>query len=99
MTTRNEIINFINKNREYLNNHFHITKIGIFGSFARMEQTDNSDVDLLVEFKPGTENLWDLRLELQDYFYNVFNRKTDVVRIKYLKPYAKDKILNEAVYV
>lgn len=57
MTTKKQIIDFIKNNREYLTNHFHITKICIFGSFARKEQNKNSDIDLLVEFKQGTENL------------------------------------------
>ncbi len=99
MTTKKQIIDFIKNNREYLTNHFHITKIGIFGSFARKEQSKDSDIDLLVEFKQGTENLWDLRLEIEDFFSKAFNRKTDIVRIKYLKPYAREAILNEAVYV
>ncbi len=49
---------------------FHITKIGIFGSFARGEQNKESDIDLIVEFEDDTQNLYDLKLDIKEFFKN-----------------------------
>ena len=97
--TQKDVIDFIKKNEEILKKHSHTTKIGIFGSFVNNTQTDESDIDLLVEFEKNTQNLWDLKEELKDFFYQEFHRKTDIIRAKYLKPFVKDKILNETLYV
>ncbi len=43
MNTKNEVIEFLRQNRELLTERYHISKIGLFGSFARDEQTANSD--------------------------------------------------------
>ena len=97
--TKNEILQFISDNKDYLFTHFHVTQIGIFGSFARGTQTENSDIDLLVEFEDGTQNRFKLKQEMRDYFYKIFHRDVDIARVKYLKPYAKEIILKETVYV
>ena len=93
------IVAFIRQNREYLETHFHIMKIGLFGSFARGDQKPDSDIDLIVEFEDNTPDLFDLKAELREYFGHRFHREVDVAREKYLKPYARDEILSEAVYV
>ena len=97
--TQKDVIDFIKANKEFLKKRYHITEIGIFGSFVNNTQTDKSDIDLLVEFEKDTQNLWNLKEELKDLFYQEFHRKTDIVRAKFLKPYAKDKILKETIYV
>lgn len=47
METREDILEFLRTNRELLRKQFHIVKIGLFGSFARSEQTAESDIDLI----------------------------------------------------
>ena len=48
---KEDILDFLRKNREYLKQNFEVTSISLFGSFARGEQTEESDIDLLVEMK------------------------------------------------
>ena len=50
MKTQAEIENHLKKLKPVLAEKFHISKIGYFGSFANNEQSENSDLDLLVEF-------------------------------------------------
>ena len=50
--TKKEILQVIQANQEKIK-ALGVKKLGLFGSFAREEHTDNSDVDLLVEFEPG----------------------------------------------
>jgi uncharacterized protein len=51
--TRTELLQELRAQLPYLREHYHITKLGLFGSYARNEQTANSDVDLLYELEPG----------------------------------------------
>jgi uncharacterized protein len=96
---KENILDFIQRNREYLSAHFHVRKIGLFGSFARGEQRPESDIDLVVEFEENTPDLFDLKAELREYFGRRFHREVDVAREKYLKSYARDEIFSEVVYV
>ena len=50
-----DLLNFIKTNKTFLFEKYNLTKIGVFGSFARSEQSDDSDIDLVVEFKRNTD--------------------------------------------
>ena len=56
MNTKEEIIRFLEQNRGLLSQRYHVTRIGLFGSFARGEQTERSDVDLLVDLDGDFSN-------------------------------------------
>ncbi|HPE77373.1 MAG TPA: nucleotidyltransferase family protein [Draconibacterium sp.] len=99
MHTQRQIIDFISKNRNLLNKQFHVSKIGLFGSYARNEQTENSDIDLLVDFEENTNNLYDIKIELKRFFKDNLNLKVDICREKYIKPIYKNRIIKEAIYV
>ena len=72
----------------------HGRSIAIFGSVARGEDTDESDIDFLVDFKPGS-SLFDL-LHLQDELSTILGCAVDVVSSGGLKD-RDDHIRNEAV--
>lgn len=94
-----EVLNFLKTNKEFLKKTYHITEIGLFGSFARDEQKEDSDVDLLIDLENGTKNIYDLKLSLKKYLSNAFGRNVDLAREKYLKSYAKKYILKDTIYV
>lgn len=99
MNNKKEILDFLQTNHQYIVEKYHITKLGLFGSFARDEQTENSDVDVLIEIEDGTKNIHDMKVSLNQYLSKAFNRSVDLAREKYLKPYAKDLILKDTIYV
>lgn len=69
--------------------------VRVFGSVARSEADERSDIDLIVEFEPG-RSLLDhaaLWLELQE----VLGCKVDVVSDRGIKPRIRDRVLREAV--
>jgi len=99
MNNKKEILDFLQINHQYIIEKYHLTKLGLFGSFARDEQTSNSDVDLLIEIEDGTKNIHDLKVSLNNYLSKAFNRSVDLAREKYLKPYAKELILKDTIYV
>jgi uncharacterized protein len=75
---------------------FGVTKIGIFGSFARGEQTRKSDVDVLVDFAPGYATLHNF-IGLADYLEALFRRKVDLLTeasiSKYIRPYIEQDVI------
>lgn len=99
MNTKQEILDFLKSNQTYIKKHYSLTKIGLFGSFARDEQRSDSDVDLLIEIENNTPNISDLKHSLSDYLAKAFGRNVDIAREKYLKPYAKKEILKDTIYV
>ena len=72
-------------------------KIGIFGSFARGEETEGSDIDVLVDLKDGYET-FDNFMDLKYFLEDLFNREVDLVTIDALRPQLKDDILQEVIY-
>ena len=76
---------------------FGITKLGIFGSVARQENTEESDIDIVVEVEKPTLSLM---YELKEKLKELFNCNVDLVRFRpTLRPLFKSNILNDAVYV
>jgi len=89
------ILDQISKHGETIRTRFGVTKIGIFGSFARGEETETSDVDVLVEFDtPSFDAYMDLKFFLED----LFQRNVDLVTASSLKSRLRDRILQEVRY-
>ena len=75
-----------------------VQRIGLYGSFARGESRDASDIDLLVEFCPGQKS-FDRFMELCFLLENLFLRPVDIVTLEGLSPHLGPRILKEAIYV
>jgi len=71
------------------------SKVYVFGSCARKEETPESDVDVLVELNLGA-SLFDL-MDLQDSLETLLQCKVDVVSKRGLNPYIKKQVLQEAI--
>ncbi len=75
---------------------YSVKQIGLFGSFSDDSFTEESDIDLLVEFeKPIGWKYFSLEI----YLENIFGRKTDLVTKNALKEQIKDKILKQVKFV
>jgi predicted nucleotidyltransferase len=96
--TRNQILAFLAQNKKLFRDRYHIIRIGLFGSYARGEQTTKSDVDLLVEFEENTQELYDLKIQIKEFIKNGLDIEVDICREKYIKPRIKNSILKETVY-
>jgi len=76
-----------------------VREIGVFGSYLRNEQSDKSDIDILVDFEPGKEN-FDNYMAVYDLFEKLFEEENvEIVTKNGLSPYIGPKILNEVMYV
>ena len=90
-----KIENLIKANKPLLKEKFHVKDIGIFGSYVRGEQDEDSDLDVLVEF--GERVGFFKFLELEEYLQNLLKLKVDLVSRKALKPGIGRNILKEVV--
>ena len=99
MTGQSNILNYLGANKERLMREYHLTRIGLFGSFSREDHSEASDIDLVVEFEPGTPNLYLLKNNLRQEFQREFNRSVDICRLKYIKPFFRNQIHKEIRYV
>ncbi|HEX3006051.1 MAG TPA: nucleotidyltransferase family protein [Bacteroidales bacterium] len=76
---------------------FGVKRIGIFGSFARGEERESSDLDVLVVFEEG-QKTFDNYMDLKFYLEDLFGREVDLVTEKALKPQLKDIIMKDIMY-
>lgn len=98
MTTAADIISFLRLEKDFLREEFHCTEIALFGSFARNEQNEDSDIDFLVVFEPNTPDLFKVEQDLKNYLMNQFNRQVDICSKKWIKPVFRPMVLKEAIY-
>ena len=67
--------------------------IAIFGSFVRGDQTDDSDIDILIRYKKNSrKSLLDL-VGLENEISLIMERKVDLLTMKSISPYIKDEVL------
>ncbi|NMF63188.1 DNA polymerase beta [Brasilonema octagenarum UFV-E1] len=97
MKTLEEIKQILRQSKPLLQEQYQITQLGIFGSYARGEQTQESDVDVLIDYDRAP-TLFKL-VELRDYLSNAIGMKVDIVTQNGLKPRIRERVLSEVVYI
>jgi predicted nucleotidyltransferase len=98
MITKQDIFKIIQDNKETIKS-FGVTEIGLFGSYVRDEQTENSDIDILVDFPKEKKTLRNY-IDFCDLMDNLFQKiKVDVVSKKGLSEFIGSHILKEVNYV
>ncbi|MEM9834735.1 MAG: nucleotidyltransferase domain-containing protein [Bacteroidota bacterium] len=99
MTSKEQILSFLQEKKSEFFSDYQLIKLVLLGSFARDEETEESDIDLIVEFEPNTENLSEKKHHIKSLVEKRFNCNVDICREKYIKSYFKSYILQSAVYV
>lgn len=97
MKTIEDIKKSLDRQKSILRKRFKVNSVGIFGSYARREQTPSSDIDILIGYEE-VPNLLEL-IELEYYLEELLQLKIDLVTQKGIKPELRDSILAEVVYV
>ena len=97
MISREYILNALRSHKSELAK-FGIKNIGLFGSYVRGEVSEDSDIDLLIEFSFEEES-FDNFMAAYDFFEEIFKgEKVDLVTKKSLSPYIGPAILDEEIY-
>ena len=97
MLDRAQTIETLKSTRQYLSEHYGVSSMLLFGSLARNEQREDSDVDVFVDTK--TPNPFVL-LEAKDYLSKVVKRPVDIIRNhKNLNPRLRKRIERDGILV
>ena len=73
----------------------HIRRLALFGSVLRDDFTDNSDVDVLVEFEPAAIPGWEF-FDMQDELGKIIGRAVDLNTPRFLGSRFRNRVLREA---
>jgi len=96
MITKSEILSKLTELKPILYRDYAVKEIGLFGSYSDNSNTDDSDIDILIELeKPIGWKFFTLEL----YLENIFNKKIDLVTKNALKEQIKDQILKQVNFV
>jgi predicted nucleotidyltransferase len=97
MKTLNEIRQVLSLQKQSICEIYRITEIGIFGSYARGDETETSDIDILVDYQTAPTLI--MLVDLKDYLSQLFGIKVDIVTKNGLKPRIRERVLAEVVYI
>lgn len=97
MTDIEAIKHTLSQHKAEIGRKFKVKTLGVFGSFVRGEQTQGSDIDVLVEFAEPI-GLFEF-MALENYLTDLLGTKVDLVSKKALKPHIGKRILQEVVVV
>ena len=96
VNVNNDILSKLKELKPELYNVYSVKEIGLFGSFSDNTFTEDSDIDILVEFnKPIGWKFFSLEI----YLEKIFNRKIDLVTKNALKDQIKESILKQVKYI
>ena len=96
-TDASQILLILKERRREIATRFGVKRLGLFGSAARGELREDSDVDVLVEFDgPAT---FDGYFALKDHLEDLLGRRVDLVTERGLKPRARRHVERDLVHV
>ena len=93
-----EVLAYLKNNKRFFYDMFGVTRIGIFGSFVRDEQSRSSDIDVVVEIEEDRKNIHTF-MQLKRLLEKELSRKIDLGFEHSLKPIVKEKIKGQIIYV
>lgn len=94
---KNSVITFLQKNKKLFHDRFGVTKIGLFGSYAKDTQKDDSDIDIVVQLQSA--NTFRSFFGLKQFLQEKLQKKIDLGVERSLKPVVKNSIKDEIIYV
>lgn len=95
---KDEILQFLRDNKDNLHKKFGVIKIGLFGSYAKDEADKHSDIDIIVELKKESKNIHNF-LSLRRFLESHLKTEVDLGLTSALKPYIKEEVIRESIYV
>ena len=97
MKTFEEIKEILQKHKDELKEQYGLKEIGIFGSYVKGEQNEESDLDILIELEKPIGFVKFMKLE--NSLSRLIGIRVELVTKKALKPYIGQRILQEVEYV
>jgi len=97
MSRKASVLSELKRNKESLI-RIGVSRIGLFGSIARKEDSPESDIDILVDFRPDAHKYRNFN-DLCDILDESFGDSYDLVTVSGLSPHIGESILKEVEYV
>ena len=92
--TKEFILNYLRAQKPYLEKEFDVKKIGLFGSYAKEQQTARSDIDIIVDMPSNFDKYYDLK----EFLEKELKTKIDLGLEKSIRKLIKEKIAHEVLY-
>ena len=93
--TKLEILDYLKDHYAYFKEKYDVEAIGIFGSYARNEEKEDSDIDIFVKMKPKLLNI----VAVKQLIEEDLQKKVYIVRLRdKMNPYLKKRILEDGIY-
>ena len=95
--TREEILVFLREKKTFLAQNFGVLSIALFGSYARGDAKEKSDIDIAVELKSDNKfmNFFGLKYYLEEHL----NKEIDLGIESTIKPAVKESVQKDMIYV
>ncbi len=97
MLTLDEIKQSLIAQKSKLQSKYKINRLGIFGSYVRKEQKNESDLDILIDYEEAPSLI--TLIEVENQLSELLGIKVDLVTYKGIKPQLRSYILEEVVYL
>lgn len=97
MLSKKKILEILEAEFPFIKKAYQVNKVGLFGSYAREEQNEASDIDLLVEFV--TPISFFTLFKLEDYLSDKLGVKVEIVTPRALKELIIPTIMRDVIYV
>ena len=92
---KEDVLKYLQEHYQELHQKYKVERIGIFGSYARGEETKESDIDIFVQMHP---KLLDM-IAIKQFIEEDLHHKVDIVRLRdKMNPYLKKRILKDGIY-
>jgi uncharacterized protein len=97
VSSRDEVLKYLSKNKKLFLDEFGVRRIGVFGSFSKGSQTSSSDIDIIVDIEKNYKNIHKF-FRFKRFLENELGRNIDLGFEQSLKPAVREKIKGQIVY-